>query len=152
MDETPARLPAVQDDGWCFVCGFSNPSGLKLPWTIGPDGTARARFKPERDHQGWTGVVHGGILSALLDEAMAQTLRGRGVAAMTVRLEVRFRSPLAVGCVALVEGRVESAGGRGFRTSATVSDAETGRVFAEGNGVCLGVKRERSGLEGGVSG
>ena len=54
----------------CFVCGPKNPVGLKVSFNW--DGkVARAEFTPNRSHQGWSGVVHGGIISCLLDEAMS---------------------------------------------------------------------------------
>ncbi len=153
MSETPNPndAPAVRDDGWCFVCGPENPSGLRIAWALLPEGIARARFLPRREHQGWSGVAHGGILSALLDEAMAQCLRGRGIAAMTIRLEVRFRAPLAVGRAAIVEGRIESEGGRGIRMTAGILDAEDGTVYAEANGVCVRVAGSWREPDGGES-
>ena len=45
----------------CFACGQENPIGLKLRFTW--DGqTAHAEFTPTELHQGWWGIVHGGII------------------------------------------------------------------------------------------
>ena len=54
----------------CFGCGEKNPCGLKLKFDW--DGrTASSHFTPTELHQGWQGIIHGGILTSLLDEAMA---------------------------------------------------------------------------------
>lgn len=53
----------------CFVCGESNSAGLKLRFET--DGKiVQTRFTPTTQHIGFKGVVHGGILSTLLDEIM----------------------------------------------------------------------------------
>ena len=52
----------------CFGCGQKNPIGLKLMFKL--DGKmARAEFTPRDDFQGWPGVLHGGIIAMILDEA-----------------------------------------------------------------------------------
>jgi acyl-coenzyme A thioesterase PaaI-like protein len=57
----------------------------------------RTRFVPQERFQGWTGYVHGGILSTVLDETMAQWLWLRDVVAMTVEMDVRFIKAVPVG-------------------------------------------------------
>lgn len=73
----------------CFVCGESNPVGLKLRFHT--DGrVVQARFTPRAEHIGFKGVVHGGIISTLLDETMVwacavQTRRFAFCAELNVR-------------------------------------------------------------------
>lgn len=95
----------------CFACSPDNPIGLKLVFT-GEGDCCRTRFVPGPEHQGWTGRVHGGILTTLLDEAMAQLLYRRREAAVTAELTVRFRQPAPVGRELLVEARPLAARGR----------------------------------------
>ncbi|MFC1962064.1 PaaI family thioesterase, partial [Chloroflexota bacterium] len=57
-------------DGLCFGCGQNNPIGLKLKFKKDGDGV-RTEFTPGESYQGWPGMVHGGIIGCLLDEAMA---------------------------------------------------------------------------------
>jgi acyl-coenzyme A thioesterase PaaI-like protein len=52
----------------CFVCGIDNPIGLKLKFYTDDEGRCIARFRPGPEHQGYPGYLHGGIISALLDE------------------------------------------------------------------------------------
>jgi acyl-coenzyme A thioesterase PaaI-like protein len=80
----------------CFACGRDNPVGLKLKFNW--DGqTARAKFVPGEWHQGWPGVIHGGIISVVLDEAMTYVPYFQGLHCVTGRLEVRWKSHAVVG-------------------------------------------------------
>jgi len=79
----------------CFACGQKNPIGLKLKF--GWDGrVARAEFTPNKLHQGWVGVVHGGIISCLLDEAMSYAALFSGASSLTATMQTRFRRPLQI--------------------------------------------------------
>ena len=60
-----------REDG-CFVCGKSNPIGLKLKFDVDKENNiSRSSVVFSAEHQGWDGVVHGGLLAAVLDDAMA---------------------------------------------------------------------------------
>jgi len=52
----------------CFGCGPANEKGLKIRSfpIAGGDGLS-ARFKPERHHEAFDGMLNGGIIGALLD-------------------------------------------------------------------------------------
>ena len=53
----------------CFVCGESNPAGLKLRFET--DGRlVQTRFVPQAEHVGFRQTVHGGLIATLLDEIM----------------------------------------------------------------------------------
>lgn len=52
----------------------------------------RATYAPREWHEGWIGVIHGGVLAAALDEAMAYVLYFAGFKGVTARLEVRYRA------------------------------------------------------------
>ena len=58
----------------CFLCGVDNPIGLKLGFYDVGDGRVATRFTPLEQHQGYPGVMHGGIACALLDETIGRTL------------------------------------------------------------------------------
>jgi uncharacterized protein (TIGR00369 family) len=66
----------------------------------------RAEFIPQPDHQGYDGIVHGGILAAVLDDAMANCLGLRGIAVMTAKIALRYREPVQVGSRLLVYSRL----------------------------------------------
>lgn len=80
----------------CFGCGEDNPIGLKLNFKW--DGTtARTSLALGKEYEGWPGIIHGGIVYTLLDEAMAWITRFLKMQSLTIKADVRFRRPLHVG-------------------------------------------------------
>ena len=68
-----------KDHKVCFGCGSDNPHGLALEFTHDADGV-RAEFVTREEHQGFRGMLHGGIVTAALDEAMGHAV-GRALGA-----------------------------------------------------------------------
>ncbi|MEW6726683.1 MAG: PaaI family thioesterase [Bacillota bacterium] len=95
----------------CFACSPVNPIGLKLLFEDDGD-VLRTSFTPGEEHQGWTGWVHGGLISTVLDEAMAQWCWRRGMTAMTAEIAVRFRKGVPVNRTILVTARLLREKGR----------------------------------------
>jgi len=84
------------DDGYCFVCGPRNVIGLKLDFSF--DGrTIMTEFTPQKVHQGYMNVVHGGIISTLLDEVMVKLAIEMGMPAVTAHMDIRLRKAVAIG-------------------------------------------------------
>jgi uncharacterized protein (TIGR00369 family) len=110
-------LAAVRSDHECFGCGDDNPIGLHLRFATNAD-TVTAAFLPKDVHQGFQGVVHGGIIATVLDEAMAWATAAAGNWAVTTKLDVRFRRPLHVGEPTTVSARVVSVRGRAITAAA----------------------------------
>jgi uncharacterized protein (TIGR00369 family) len=95
----------LEDDHYCFACGKDNPSGLHLTFSF-HEGKTISEFTPEKVHQGYKDIVHGGIISTLLDEAMVKVAISQGMPAVTAEITVKFRNPLMVGEKAKVEATV----------------------------------------------
>jgi uncharacterized protein (TIGR00369 family) len=94
-----------KDFNMCFACGQKNPIGLKLKFT--PEGKGvRAEFTPGELHQGWSGVVHGGIIGCILDEAMSYASLAAGVNSLTARMQTRFKRPLQTGQPVVITAHV----------------------------------------------
>ncbi|OGN99970.1 MAG: hypothetical protein A2Y90_05725 [Chloroflexi bacterium RBG_13_52_12] len=83
------------NEGFCFGCGQNNPMGLKLHF-IKDGETISAGFTPDKMHQGWPGLLHGGILGCLLDEAMSNVAYATGNTCLTAHIEIRLRQPVKV--------------------------------------------------------
>lgn len=84
----------------CFACGdtSNNQCGLGLEFQF--DSTvksAKATFRVLAQHQGYTGYLHGGIISTLLDAAMTHCLLPQDIEAMTAELNIRFHKPIKLG-------------------------------------------------------
>jgi uncharacterized protein (TIGR00369 family) len=122
----------VRDASNCFVCGPDNPIGLKLRFVPAGEGI-RAEFTPSDLHVGYEGLVHGGILAALIDDALANVWFVRGQEAVTAKIEVRFRREARPG-----ERLVVTAQETGRKAGMMTARAEVARVggdiVAEGIG------------------
>ena len=98
----PRRQPG---SALCFVCGTRNPHGLGAVFY--DDGEqVWTELTPAEHHQGWPGVLHGGIASALLDETIGRVafLHDRWV--QTGKLTLRFRRPAPLGQPLRATGRL----------------------------------------------
>ncbi len=96
----------------CVVCSPDNPDGLQLAFTPTADGGMQADFACAEKYTGYPGYVQGGIVAALLDGAMTNTLFAGGQVALTAELTVRYLEPLLIGRPATVRARLERAGTR----------------------------------------
>lgn len=123
----------------CFVCGQRNPFGLQLIFRI-EDNAIVADFQPRAEHQGFPGVVHGGIVASILDEALGRTsvLAQHPAWTMTGRLEIRYRRYVPFGPLLRVRARLGTERRRMLQASGviTLSDDET-TVLAEAQGTFL---------------
>jgi len=90
------RPLVVREDGYCFACGPENPVGLKLDFHI-VDGRVETTFVPRHEHQGFVGIIHGGLIGLVLDEAMAKLLNLQGIEALTCEITVRLRRVVGIG-------------------------------------------------------
>jgi uncharacterized protein (TIGR00369 family) len=117
----------------CFGCGGANGDGMKL--TFVQDNEKRriiGRFVLGERYQGGGGMAHGGIIAALLDEAMGKVCRFREVRAVTAQLNVQYLKPVNVQDEIIVEGWEESEQkGRNLFHSGEIRNA-AGEVLARG--------------------
>lgn len=90
----------------CVVCSSANLKGLQLEFVPGADGSISATFTCDKTLEGYPGVVHGGIVSSILDGAMGHCMFSRGQAAVTVELTTRFRHPVVTNQQAIVSAHV----------------------------------------------
>jgi len=114
----------------CFACGKKNPIGLKLNFNLEGQ-IARAEFTPTEFHQGWGNIIHGGIISTILDEAMSYATYFAGVKCVTASIEVRFKHPLMVGETVIVTAWIEKNARKYLETKATMT-LRDGTLIAEG--------------------
>jgi len=127
--ELPARLPSYDA---CYVCGQANPVGLHISFFALPDQEVGAELEPVDGYAGYDGVVHGGVISAFLDEltGWAVSLR-HGLLAYTAELTVRFVAPVRIGTRYRGKARMGQGRGRLWEAAGSLTDEE-GRVCARG--------------------
>ena len=90
----------------CVVCSFRNGNGLNLEFDVADNGSVTSTFKCEEAFEGYPGVLHGGVISSILDGAMGHCMFARGQAAVTVEMTTRFRHPVVTGMEATVSARI----------------------------------------------
>lgn len=91
----------------CIICGRQHPRGMKLPFRILKDGSAASRFFCDPSLQGYAGLLHGGVIAAILDGTMTNCLFAHGITAVTASLTVRFLHPVAANQTATIRARIK---------------------------------------------
>ena len=138
-----ARLSelGIDFDHWCFACGRANPIGLHLDYDVARE-RAETRFVPRHEHSGYEGVVHGGIVTALLDETMGWAIFHEGIWGVTARINVAFRQPILVGTELVVTGTVVKRTHRAVEMHGEVRDA-AGTLLADADATFLVMPEEQ---------
>lgn len=97
----------IIDDGRCLVCGPHNPIGFQATFERDPSQRrATTTVRIPETFQGWQGITHGGIISALLDETCAQACMASGIDMVTSELRLRFKAPVPTSATVVVTGEV----------------------------------------------
>lgn len=113
----------------CFGCGQTNPIGLKLSFKW--DGkTAKAEFTPTELYQSWRGVVHGGIVAVMLDEAAGWAMLFEGMNPVTTKMETRFRHPALINEPLIITGSITKKTGKRVEAKAAITSRD-GTLIAE---------------------
>ncbi len=119
----------------CFVCGRDNSTGLHLNFYMSPAGQVTAEICIPDRYQGYPGIVHGGVVAAILDEAGGRAfLDGDPPRFMyTSQLSIRYRKPVPTGIDLRVIGTAGKDYGRVAKATSQIQDA-MGTVLAEAEG------------------
>ncbi len=132
---------APHHDPACWGCG-DNPNGLHLPLPSEEGLTEyEAYVSFDERHQGGPGIVHGGLVSAALDEACGLLATWYRFPAVTARMFVRFRRPVPINTELLLRARIDDArSDRRVRTNGSLTDGD--EVLAEARVALLHVPLE----------
>jgi len=94
-------------DNYCFVCGQANPIGLKLTFEYNNETDEMiSQIKFAQHFQGWENVLHGGIISTVLDEVMVKAAAQKGIKCVTAELNVRFKKPAIMDQEFTLKGKI----------------------------------------------
>ena len=130
----------IENNDRCFVCGKQNPYGLQVNPEVKRAGAeVRIECTPPKHMQGWKDILHGGIISTLLDEAITHI--GIGTydgPAVTAQLEVRFRKPAPTGVKLYVSAERIKVSRRLIEAKATVTLSDS-TIIATGTGKVMPV-------------
>ena len=102
MSSKPSAVRVNPKTKRCYVCGPENPGGLQVPFfQDGPHGS-RALYTARAEHNGWPGMLHGGVTFALMDEALGWAVHFQGLCGVTARADTRFRQPVPIGAKVII--------------------------------------------------
>jgi len=126
--EEPMHL---EDNNMCYACGKENEKGLHLTFSFfEEEKRIETTFLPSDHYQGWKGVVHGGIMATVMDEAMAKLVHRLGYQAVTASLDVRYKDVAKTMEPFTVRAEVTKHTKRLIFTRA-IARREDGRIVAE---------------------
>lgn len=87
-------VKAVSSHAGCLLCGAQNPLSMRLHFAADENMVIYADFTANAMLQGYQGIVHGGVICALLDSAMVHCLFNQSIEAVTGELKVKFVLPV----------------------------------------------------------
>ena len=117
---------------FCFVCSGSNPMGLALRYTPQPDGSVSASFLGNSALEGYLGLLHGGLIAAMLDGAMTNCLFARGIRGLTAELKVRYHESVAASEEVLLQAWLEDDAHGLYQLRAELKQGGTVRASSTG--------------------
>ena len=108
-------IPLDPFEFWnCFACSPDHPKGLHLTFEQ-VDDRVRTSFRLGDDYTGTGGVIHGGIVATVFDEAMAWCLlRFQKKLHFTTKLETRYRRPIRPNVDLVAEAWITQVRSRGL--------------------------------------
>jgi len=125
----------------CFVCGIENRFGLHLKFYDTGEGEVTTDCILPAEYQGYPGIVHGGVVAAMLDEAAGRSQMGAVEAPrfmFTARLQVHYRKNVPVGKPLRLVGRAGVVKARVAEATSAIYDPD-GVLLAEAEAILVNV-------------
>lgn len=117
----------------CIICGLDNPAGVRAPFYSMEDGSVVTRFCFREEHQSYPGRVHGGMITAMLDELGLRALWAKegdeATYGVTTSLETKYRKPVPYGVELIARGEIVKDSGH-FLTAACAIYNTAGELLA----------------------
>ncbi len=126
----------------CFVCGLDNHNGLQMKFYEDGSGKVIADITVPGHFQGYPGIVHGGIIAAMLDEVSGRTITNSETTRwmVTASLSIRYRKPVPVEKPLHLVGSLIQDSGAVARVHGEIFD-EGGILLAEAEAVLASIPR-----------
>ncbi|MCK4428116.1 MAG: PaaI family thioesterase [candidate division Zixibacteria bacterium] len=126
------RMKPLKRYSQCFICGDKNPFGLNVEF-YQKDDKVVGEYIVQDHFQGYKNILHGGILSALLDEVMIKSILAQDILTLTCEIKVRFKKPVKIGQRLFLEGKPTEDKGKILLAEGKIKD-EDGGVVATAEG------------------
>lgn len=120
----------------CFICGLKNDTGLKAAFYETDKNELIAVFRPNQEHQGYPGRLHGGIAAAILDEAIGRAVtigKDADIWGVTLEFSIKFKKPIPLEKELKVVTRLTEDGRRIFKGTGKIILPD-GEIAATGEG------------------
>ena len=91
---------------YCLLCGKDNPLSLKLRFASGGENKVITEFTCKSFMQGYDGILHGGVIMALLDSAMTNCIFQNNSQALTARMSVQFVQPIPANATIVISAEI----------------------------------------------
>ena len=130
----------------CFICGLENPIGLHLHIYETEPGVIESTYTAPDHFQGYPGVLHGGIVAAILDEISGGVHMGDAANPrfmFTGKLEVKYRKNVPVGKLLKIVGKAVKVRSKMAESWAGIYDSETNELLAEANALHIDVPEDQ---------
>ncbi len=142
MTDYPIKQP---NSKMCFICGLENPVGLHLHMYETAPGVIESKYIAPEHFQGYPGVLHGGIVAALLDEVSGRIHMGDAANPrfmFTGKLEVKYRKNVPIGKLLKIVGKAGKVRAKMAESWAGIYD-ENGELLAEANALHINVPEDQ---------
>ena len=129
----------------CFICGLENPVGLHLHIYETEPGVVETAYTAPDHFQGYPGVLHGGIVAAILDEVSGRAHMGDADTPrfmFTGKLEVKYRKNVPIGQPLKIIGKAGKDRKKFVEAWAGIYD-EGGELLAEANAIHINVPQDK---------
>ena|ERR1051326_131097 len=131
----------------CFICGLENPVGLHLHIYEVEPGMIETTYVAPEHFQGYPGVLHGGIVGAILDEMAGRSLMGSDPNdprfMFTAKLEVKYRQNVPIGKPLRIVGKAGKSKARMAEAWSGIYEEATNELLAEANVLLMNVPSEQ---------
>lgn len=137
MSEIIKVVSKQHNSKMCMICGLDNEYGVRAPFYNMEDGSVMTLFNYREQHQSYPGRVHGGLITAMLDEmglraVWAKEGGNENIWGVTMSLETKYRKPVPYNTPLIGKGIITKFTPRFFVTHASIMDLE-GNVLADGD-------------------
>ena len=143
-DELDHRHELQPSSQMCFVCGVSNPIGLKSRFYSVGDNQVELRLTFTDPYQGYPGITHGGIIATILDETMGRAVLASSLERlmMTAKMEIKYRLSVPLNTEILFRGIVTKDKGR-IAQAEGYAILPDGSIAVEANGTLMQIPTEK---------
>ena len=119
----------------CAICGMDNKYGVHAQFYNMEDGSVMTKFKYREEHQSYPGRVHGGLITAMLDEMGLRALWAKEGSeekfGVTMSLDTKYRKPVPYDEEIIGKGIVIKENNKFFVVDSKILDLQ-GNVLANG--------------------